>query len=286
MGILLHSSAFCSCWEYSWTISKYAEYYPYLFRRTHLESAIYFLAGFTAVTQLTIDFKPVGDDPPLDFGVIVESCPHLETLVVTKLRDHFGSLAEATKLQKVDITFLKTDLIEMSFFYADELPANSAQSLTSLGINICAEDDEESLTLDRFDSYVNLTEFKTMDLTSPLCKVLTCGKFTLTSLDVSCWSEDRDPSAEALLSIFHAPSLMYLRHLAFNFRRTNSDLGLAEEDELVSAIANLRHLETLDLKMTCYTSWFKRFARLRHLKAIFVILWEIWFDDDLEGKVP
>ena len=189
----------------------------------------------------------------------------------------------------------------MSFFYSDELPANSAPTLTSLGINICAEYNDGSVSLDRFDSYVNLTEFKTLDLNLTLCKVLTHGKFTLTNLDVTCLYHDRDPSAEALLSIFHAPSLMYLRSLAFNFRRTidDTDLGQAEkdeledeleseEDELISAIANLRHLETLDLLTPCYTSWFKRFAQLRHLKSISVSVWDTVFDDDpaTDGKVP
>jgi len=80
------------------------------FEGDDVENAIYFLAGFTAVTQLTIDYEPEGDTPPsLDFGIIVESCPLLETLVITYLRYHDGSLAKAAKLQKVDITFFKPE---------------------------------------------------------------------------------------------------------------------------------------------------------------------------------
>jgi hypothetical protein len=271
------------------------------FEGDHIESAIYFLAGFSNVTQLTIDCKRAVGDNRLDFDVqiIVESCPHLETLIINDLQDHDGSLRKAAKLQKLDITFYGgyDDLGERSFFLFDELPVNSAQSLQSLGICVCVEnDDDESFLLDLFDSYVNLTEFKTQALNSLLCKVLTHGKFMLTSLDVACWFHNRDLSVEVVLEVFYAQSLEYLRHLVFNFQHTISDPTLdvdldeldAEEDELVSAIANLRHLETLDLKTTCYTSWFERFAQLRHLKSISVSVWHTVFDDDpaTDGTVP
>ena len=107
--------------------------------------------------------------------------------------------------------------------------------------------------------------------------MLTHGKFTLTSLDVTCTYPDSDsPSVEALLAMFYAPSFKYLRYLAFDFAFL---FTRAESDELVSTIATLRYLESLNLKMICCTSWLKRFAQLRHLKSILLFFWRIEFDD-------
>jgi hypothetical protein len=248
-----------------------------------LDIAIDYLTGFSALTQLTVEFQLRDDiQPCLNLTLIIESCPFLETLVITHLREHLGSLAKASKLQKLEITFGCPLGDETTIFSSRHLPANSAQSLKSLGISIRGQCDAESFTLDLLDSYVNLAEFKSYDLKLPLCKMLTHGKFTLSSLDVTCTYPSRDPSVEALLAMFYAPSFKYLRYLAFDF---DFRFMRAESDELVSAIATLRHLESLNLKMICCTSWLKRFAQLRHLKSILLFFWRIEFDD-YDGKAP
>jgi hypothetical protein len=247
-----------------------------------LNLAVDSLATFTAITKLTIR---IIDDFTFDLDAIVESCPLLEMLELSGLTKHCGSLAPAAKLQRFDLGFDNDDLT-VKRFSPSLLPLNSTQSLTRLDITIY-QDDTEDITHDMFAPFLNLTHFTTDWIRPVLCVILIHSKFTLTHLDITHSTEYDDFPYETLLSIFDASSLKFLHDLVFNLEPmpNHDDLSLERADQLCCAITNLRHLETLAFGLPCRTSWFKRFAKLSHLRSIWLYESLIEFDD-YDGELP
>ena len=256
-----------------------------------LEIAIDYMAAFTALTELTIEFNDDCDDA--DFDGIVDCCPLLTTLVLMGLPEASGSLNGAANLRKLVLIFWET---QSAYLDSNLLPFKSAQTLESIDITIWGRydilGDSKDFTLDRF---VNLAHFETTNLNLLTWEILTHGKFTLTNLDVTyCRLSPGDPvdliPFESLLSMFDAPSLKSLRRLQFSFpyARCADDPEVPieqrrdEGNQLVSAIGtNFEDLENLELDTEFCTSQLKSFAKLRYLKSITlrVGLSFIHFDD-------
>jgi hypothetical protein len=250
--------------------------------REALNLAVDSLATFTTITELTIHFI---DDFTFDLDAIVESCPLLETLDLDGLTKHCGSLAPAAKLRRFILVFDSEEL-GVKRFSPSLLPFNSTQSLTRLDITIY-QNDTGDITHDLFAPFLNLTHVTTGWIRPVLCVVLIHGKFTLTHLDITHWTDYDDFPFETLLSIFDASSLKSLRELVFNLEPmpNHDDLSLERADQLCCAITNLRHLETLAFGLPCCTSWFKRFSKLSHLRSISLHESLIEFDD-YDGELP
>jgi len=249
--------------------------------REALNLAVDSLATFTAITELTIRFI---DDFTFDLDAIVESCPLLEMLELVGLTKYCGSLAPAAKLQRFNLVFDGEQGAKS--FSQSLLPLKSTQSLTRLDITIY-QNDTEDITHDLFAPFLNLTHVTTGWIRPVLCVILIHCKFTLTHLDVTYCIDYDDFPFETLLSIFDASSLKSLRELVFSVEPmpNRDDLSLERADLLCFAITNLRHLETVDFALPCCTSWFKRFAKLSHLRSI--SLYESLIDfDDYDGELP
>ena len=266
-----------------------------------LEIAIDYMAAFTALTELKIECADECDEGGyVDFDGIVDCCPLLTTLVVMDLPEASGSLNGATNLRKLVLTFSST---QSAYLDSDLLPFNSAQTLESIGITVWGRYDtsedssEDDFTLDHF---VNLAHFETKNLNLLTWEILTHGKFTLTSLDVTYFR--RTPSDpvdlilfESLLSMFDAPSLKSLRRLKFSFPysgcvgdpKVPDKQRRDEGNQLVSAIGtNFGDLERLELEIECCTSALKSFAKLRYLKSITLCVgWSVIHFDDYDGTV-
>lgn len=159
------------------------------------------------------------------------------------------------------------------------LPLNSAQRFQSLSISLERAFGQGDCSSEDFDSLVNLTHIKFQLLTHEFCNILIHGKFKLTSLQVA----SRSPAWPTnLLPIFSASSLEFLRHLDFDPEYEMDepvDPNLERAGRLWKAITYLRRLETVELKMSCCTSWFTQFARLSGLKSICLYDTFIQFDD-------
>jgi len=264
-----------------------------------LEPAFDYLAAFTALTELTIEFPDecTTNEAYLDFETIVDCCPLLTTLVVRGFPDAFGNLNRAANLRKLVLAFSSTQPADLDSYL---LPFNSAQTLESIGLRVSEISEiSEDFTLDRF---VNLVHFETESLSFPTCEILTLGKFVLTSLDVTYFTPTDDDTTElpieSLLRMFDAPSLQSLRRLKFItcYNRSVNDVDPPqvsvkqvrdEGNHLVSAIgANFGDLENLELRIDCFTSRLKSFAKLRHLKSITLrVGWSLIRFDDYDGTV-
>src|SRR5277367_1243690 len=240
--------------------------------------AVDWLATFTSLTELQITFPNDYDSElPFDLGAIVDSCPHLETLELSYLSEYCGSLAQASNLRKLDVDFEDDSTIVLSTL----LPLNSAHCFQSLSIR---GEDLEFREFDfnngDFESLVNITNIKFETLGREFCNILIHGNFTLTSLHIVYIAYE--PKLEVVLPIFWASSLEFLRDLDFDAEfgfhwPFQPDLNLA--GQIWNAVTNLRRLETLKLKLTCCTSWFKQFAQLSHLISIRLYDVYIVFDD-------
>jgi hypothetical protein len=223
------------------------------------------LATFTSLTDLQIDF-PTKVSSKLDLGAIVDSCPYLETLDLRDSVEHYGSLAKASNLRKLEVQFREERWVVMS---SALLPLNSAQHFQSLSINLEAFRKVECSCED-FDSLVNLIHIKFHLLTREFCNILINGKFKLISLQVAYNSYDPPMNS---LPIFSASSLEFLRHLDFNVAYEMDepvDPNLERAGQIWEAITYLRRLETVKLKVSCWTSWFTQFARLSHLSDLLI----------------
>ena len=256
------------------------------FARDTFNVAIDYLAAFKSLTDLKIELSPNLDDRvALVLEPIFCSCPLLETLEVSELTGCYGPLPPtAHNLRKLNLTFAAGDIkIDLTWQYFRRMP-----NLESLGIDIHEPYTHDTYTHDTSEDLVeeagyipSLRHFETNSLNSALCTVLIHGNFTLTSLNVDYWRDRPDPPFEMVLAIFNAPALRGLRKLHFCTKSYfNVEPTLDMSDQILSAITNLRHLETLELVMAvCCTSWLKRFAQFSHLKSISLGKGSIVFDD-------
>lgn len=248
---------------------------PELRRNTHKIAFVYFhealnftidsLATFTHLTELILKVDD-RDAYTVDLDAIVESCPNLEKLDIESLLKYCGSLAPATKLQKLNF-IISTENSDAVNVLSAILPINSAHSLTQLGVTFNL--DTNNIPPDRFAPFLNITHFTTQSVCLAICDILVHGSFKLTYLDITGYAEGYDASFDALLSIFKATSLKSLRSFQLKLEPVPTDaLTLEKAAQLSSAIINLRHLESLDYFANCSTSWFDHVANLRNLKTI------------------
>ena len=248
--------------------------------------AIDYLAAFKSLTDLKIELcLNLDDRGALPLEPIFSSCPLLETLEVSDLTNCDGPLPPtAHNLRKLNFTFASDKLIILTWQFFRRMP-----NIKSLGIDIhqpwtCGA---SGFHVEEAGSFRSLVHFETQSLNSSLCTFLIHGDFTLTSLNVDYWRDGPDPPLETVLAIFNAPALRGLRQLQFRTKYFfNFEPTLDISDQILSAITNLRHLETLELVLAvCCTSWLKRCAQLSRLKSISLGMGSIVFGD-YNGMMP
>ena len=156
------------------------------------------------------------------------------------------------------------------------LPIDSAHTLDSFKLWE-GENYIHNVTPDDFDRFTNLKhlEIECVTPTSVFWDILKLGKFRLTTLKLR-YSEKRGVGIfDDVSGVFDAPSFKFIRNVVF------ISLGRSIKDEPISAITNLRDLETLELEgsVICCTLWFECFANLRDLKSVLFERGTIEFDD-------
>jgi len=240
------------------------------------------LSMFSCLITLTLVVNSYGPHPDpettVNFDTLVRSCPLLEDLDISEMVEYRGSLEDAANLRNLCLDF-QPRIIGLTITH-ELFPLKSEQKLSSFTIHHSPAN-LKYFHHELFEDFVNLTSFATTCLTPQYCNLLSSGKFTLTSLNITIVAETWEtPSIQSVANVFSASSLKQLRILYFQVDYEeygglgSRDFPLDELRPVIYAITNLRYLESLWLRAGFKLSWCDRFAGLRNLKSLYFFILE------------